>query len=259
LFYVLWLWLIEPKHKQRHIVYGVLTALFAVFFVMSQTRGAFLGLIGGVLVFLIVYALLDHRRRKVIFGALAVILILMSIANRMFAGRDDISALPAGRLLTTTLSAQSAQTRLWTWGSAWRGFLDRPIFGWGPENFSMAFDRHFDVRHFNPGSGGETWFDRAHSVIFDYLATTGIAGFGAFIAMFGTFAYALVRRIRHASAVAMPGGPRKLLPTEAALLAALPTAYLVQGLVLFDVLPIYLNLFVFLAFVDFMFFKHHQS
>jgi hypothetical protein len=39
-----------------------------------------------------------------------------------------------------------------------------------------------------------------------------------------------------------------LSPFESALIFALPIAYLVQGLVLFEVLPIYINLFLFLAF-----------
>ncbi len=253
LFYTLWLWFTEPKHKERHMIYGALAAFFTVFFIMSQTRGAFLGLIAAVFVFLVVYAMMNRRRRTTIFGVLAALIILIVVVNRMFAGRDDISGLPAGRLITTTFSAQSAQTRLWTWESAWLGFLDRPVFGWGPENFSMAFDKHFDVRHFNPGSGGETWFDRAHSLVFDYLATTGLVGFGTFLATFATFAYLLFERIRHSQPVLLPGGVRHLTPAEAGLLAALPTAYLVQALVLFDVLPIYLNIFLFLALANFMF------
>lgn len=259
LFYVLWLWLTEPKHTNRHILYGGLTAFFTVFFIMSQTRGAFLGLIAAVFVFLLVYAMIDRRRRTKILGGIATLIVLIMIVSRMFAGRDDISALPAGRLLTTTISAQSAQTRLWTWGSAWQGFLDQPLFGWGPENFSMAFDKHFDVRHFSPGSGGETWFDRAHSFVFDYLATTGIAGFGTFIAIFITFAYMLFQRIRRSLSVILPTGSRSLTAAEAALLAALPTAYLVQALVLFDVLPIYINLFLFLAFANFIFEPHQET
>ena len=51
-----------------------------------------------------------------------------------------------------------------------------------------------------------------------------------------------------------------LSPLESALIFALPIAYLVQGIVLFDVLPIYMNVFLFLAFAAYRFeapnFKH---
>jgi O-antigen ligase len=198
MFYVAWLWLVEPKRRERHWTYGLLAAFFFVFFVLSQTRGAFLGLVAGTFVFLVVYAIMDRRRRRMIVGGIVTLLFVMVLANQLFGGKTGLESFPGMRLLTTSFSAQTAQSRLWTWHSAWLGFLERPLFGWGPENFSMAFDKYFDVRHFNPGTGGETWFDRAHSIVFDYLATTGIAGFGAFIAIFATFAYMLLRRIRRA-------------------------------------------------------------
>jgi len=146
---------------------------------------------------------------------------------------------------------------LWTWGSAWRGFLERPLLGWGPENFSAVFDRHFDPRHFVPGAGSETWFDRGHSVIFDYLATTGALGFISYLGMFVVL-YWLFARSRsnlkndtHQSALVPPASFRSAFLRG--LMLALPIAYLVQGLALFDVLPIYINVFLFLAFASFFF------
>ncbi len=38
----------------------------------------------------------------------------------------------------------------------------------------------------------------------------------------------------------------------------MPVAYLIQGLVLFDVLPTYINIFFFLAFAAYLF-NQHQS
>jgi O-antigen ligase len=137
-------------------------------------------------------------------------------------------------------AVDSFATRVWTWGSAFRGFEERPLLGWGPENFPAVFDRHFDPRHFVPGQSTETWFDRAHSVFFDYLAETGFLGFLAYLSMFITFFVQFFRR-------ALPRG--ESIFTEA-LMVGLPAGYLVQGAVLFDVLPIYINLFLFLAFAN---------
>jgi len=44
-----------------------------------------------------------------------------------------------------------------------------------------------------------------------------------------------------------------------ALIFAMPVAYLVQGVVIFDVLPIYLNLFLFLAFANYGFSHEHSD
>ena len=56
---------------------------------------------------------------------------------------------------------------------------------------------------------------------------------------------------RHISA-----GSAELSPFVGAFLFAVPVAYLVQGIVLFDVLVIYLNVFLFLAFATY---KLHEE
>ena len=139
-----------------------------------------------------------------------------------------------------------------TWGSAWRGFLDRPLLGWGPENFSAVFDKYFDPRHFVPGEQSQTWFDRAHSVFFDYLATTGIVGLLSYLGMFAVFFWQFFKRARlreRSSAGALD--TRRVV--QNGLLFALPVAYLVQGAALFDVLPIFINLMLLFGFAVFLF------
>ncbi|MEK7546611.1 MAG: O-antigen ligase family protein, partial [Patescibacteria group bacterium] len=144
-------------------------------------------------------------------------------------------------------SDRTFQTRLWTWNSAWQGFLERPAFGWGPENFSAVFDKYFDPRHYIPGKNSETWFDYAHSVFIDYLVETGIVGFTAHIAIFGVFFWEFFRRFKNEN------------PLLKALMASLPVSYLIQGLALFNVLPIYINLFLFMAFACYKFYYSSSS
>ena len=145
--------------------------------------------------------------------------------------------------------AESFATRVWTWGSAWQGFKERPLLGWGPENFPAVFDKYFDPRHFIPGKATETWFDRAHSVVFDYLAETGILGILAYVAIFATFFWQCVKRFSRSAEFVMAQG----------LIVALAAGYLVQAFVLFDVLPIYINLFLFLAFAAWRFDEAHHD
>lgn len=44
-----------------------------------------------------------------------------------------------------------------------------------------------------------------------------------------------------------------------ALMLAMPVAYLVQGVAIFDVLPMYIPLFSFLAFANYYFNRNHES
>jgi len=248
LFYLLWLW-VSAKGKTliKNISYGAIGIFFMIFFFLSRTRGTFVGLAAAVFLFLLVLAFEYKKFRKwlaLLIVALAVILGLLVRYNNT----DFVKKLPASRLFELQLSDQTFQTRLWTWNSAWQGFLERPLLGWGPENFSAVFDKHFDPRHFVPGKQSETWFDYAHSIIFDYLSETGILGLLSYLAIFVVFYLELFRRFKDEN---------KILK---ALFAALPFGYLVQGLALFNVFAIYINLFLFLAFACYeLYFSHERK
>lgn len=238
MFYVLWLYL-TGLNRNRFWGYGLLMAIFLFFFWLAQTRGAFLGLVVAVVVFFAVLVAKGSRRLRLIGAwSLAVVIVLGGL---MFFFRDSafVKNIPGGRVFEISLKTQELNTRFWTWGSAWQGFKERPLLGWGPENFSAVFDKYFNPRHFVPGKNTETWFDRAHSIIFDYLAETGILGLAAFLGIWLTLFWGLFKNMRNTS------------PILSALLFAVPVGYLVQGLAIFDVLPIYINVFIFLAFVNY--------
>lgn len=229
--YIAWIWHTAKTRVKASIfaAIGILGSGF--FFVVSGTRGAFLGLLAGLGVAALYYAWRAPKYRKWILGVIALGIIAFGV---LFGLRNNphVASLPGARFLQVDFTQVTAQTRFWTWKSAFEGFKDRPILGYGPENFPVVFDKHFDPRHFAPGQGSETWFDRAHNIVLDYLATTGIVGLAAWLS-FIVLIFVQIRRVirRHA-----------LSTFEEALLIGVPVAYVVQSLVLFDVLPIFMNL-----------------
>lgn len=258
IFYALYLWLSNPKKLGRTIFYLSLIAFFLVFFILSQTRGAFLGL-GAAFFAGLAYVIFASSGKTRKWGLLIfVFIIALGIVLFAFKNSPLVQKLPMSRLLEISLKDRTAQTRLWTWQTAWQGFLERPILGWGPENFSAVFDKYFDTRHFLVEGGSETWFDRAHSIIFDYLAETGILGVLSFLAIFVVFYWQFFRKI-HPQILSKDISKKLIAQSNnilsnkqsiflKALIFALPIGYFVQGLFLFDVLPISINLFLFLAF-----------
>ncbi len=255
IFFAGYLWISRGKamisRAARNWGYGILIALFLFFFYASQTRGAFLGLGAGIFVFLIYTSFSRHRTlRKVSWVVLAL---MIALAGFVFSVRNApwVTNIPGGRLLQISASDSSAQTRFWVWGEAWQGFLERPVLGWGPENFTTVYDKFFNPNFYTPGVPTETWFDRAHSVFFDYLVETGIAGFLAYLAIFIVFCVEFLKshvRVRRQS-----GEVRAAHDIERGLFLAMPAAYLVQGVAIFDVLPMYVPLFLFLAFSTYYF------
>jgi O-antigen ligase len=255
----LWIasWITGKLTAAKSWGYGALIFIFLFFFYLSQTRGAFIGLVAGVFVAVLYLAFTGSRPiRK---WSLIVIGILIVLGLGAFAIRNEpfLNNFPGGRLLQISLSDSTAQTRFWVWDEAWKGFLAKPIFGWGPENFTAVYDKYFNPNFFVPGQNTETWFDRAHSVFLDYLAETGIVGFLGYISIFIVFAREFFRK--KMAAVSSAGEHKYAHVLENALVIAMPVAYLVQGVAIFDVLPMYIPLFTFLAFANYYFNRNHES
>ncbi|MDP3052565.1 MAG: O-antigen ligase family protein [bacterium] len=224
-------------------LWGSLMVLFLIILIFSGTRGAFLGLAAGVLAGLsyLFFRLPSGRVRKII---LFVIIVLIIFGWLGFKYRSSIDLMPfcknegqgGNRILDINLSTENLQTRFFLWKQSIKIFEERPILGWGPENFSPAIEK-YHLPQFT------VWFDRAHNIFFDYLTTTGILGLLSYLSIFIVFYWQFLKKMRKSA----------LSPYQSALIFALPIAYLVQGVVLFEVLPIYINLFLFLAFANYKF------
>lgn len=207
---------------------------FFVFFWLAATRGGFMGLVIAAVIAGSYFAYTHKPWRKWLFTAVAILIIAVS-AMVYFKDTAFVKSIPGSRIFDISFSAQTWEHRTYMWKIAWDGFKERPWLGWGPENYIYIFDQHFNIKYFKPAEGFGAWFDRAHSVYLDYLAETGVLGLISYLAIFIAFYWQLLKNSKLASVVS-------------ALLVAIPVAYLVQGLVLFEVLPLYLNLFLFFAF-----------
>lgn len=228
--------------REKTFLYAILILVLLTFFLMTQTRGALLGLMAAIAAFVAFLAVSDARYRKRAAVTIVVLVTLSAAAlsSRQLMARFDV---PEVRLLEMSMSEANARARFWAWHAAWDGFRERPLLGWGPENFEVVFDRNFDSRFFVPGGGKVTWYDRAHSAVFDYLAETGLFGLAAYIAIFVVFYQQLLRYVRRTHNVRA----QRSSAMSTALLFAVPIAFLVQASLFFDVLPSYVNLFLFLA------------
>ncbi len=267
MFYVAYLFVKKYNAKIRSgggIGMGVLFLVFLVVFFAAATRGGFVGLAVSIIGFFAYIGFTSKKWRKKFIIA-TVILVVLFGGIVVMSNTGLVKDLPGSRLFDLSVRAQTFGDRMTMWKIAWDGFRERPLLGWGPENFLQIFDTNFNTKYFIPGQQFGAWFDRAHSIYFDYLAETGILGFLSYFSIFMTFYILLFKKsgvfIRRPES---EKSSSKLLVTshelllENALLFALPLSYLVQGLVLFDVSIIYLNLFVFFAFAAHRLSKQEQ-
>jgi len=93
-------------------------------------------------------------------------------------------------------SEMVSHARVTVWDAGFQAFKEKPILGWGPENFDVAFQSHFPAELFLPGYGGEVWFDRAHNSIVEQIVTTGIVGTTVWLTLYITLLMWLWKRAR---------------------------------------------------------------
>ncbi|MBI4993753.1 O-antigen ligase family protein [Candidatus Wolfebacteria bacterium] len=268
IFYALYIFF--TKYRQRSQLFGNIIILVPIIiffgaFLAAATRGAVLGLIAAAIAFLLYLIFTAKKIRKISIIFIASLILIFSLGVKL-KDSEEIKKLPFSRIFDISVNTQTFHDRIVVWKMAWDGFKKRPILGYGPENFLRVFEENFNTDYYNPlipSSREFSWFDRAHSVIFDYLSETGILGFFSYASIFGTFYFFIFRKFKKQVAENNQNSAGKFehsqnrflsLPLPArALVFSLPIAYLVQGLVLFDTLPVYINLFMFFAFVYYIF------
>jgi len=223
----------------------ILLAVFVIILLLSQTRAALLAFAAAVIggLFYLFFHLPNRRMRTIILTTILVLVILGGLGVKF---RGSINLLPfckkgSSRILDMDVGTWTFRVRLLLWRQAVEIFKERPILGWGPENFQPAFEKHY-LTFF------DYWYDRAHNTVLDYLTQAGILGLLSYSGIFAVFYWQFFRKQQIAV------NSRKAL-IENTLFFAFPIAYLVQGVFHFEALPIYISLFLFLAFVNYKFSK----
>ena len=195
---------------------------------LSGTRGAIIGLGGGLIAFAVGYAVWGQA--KGIRTAATYLIVALALVAVLFAGARNTSPFKAvcdssvvvGRLCSIGADDASVKGRVASWSAGLRGFLSRPVLGWGPENYIIASGRHFSSE-----SGVKETFDQAHNKLVEELTTKGLIGFLAYTSLWVLMATAVIRRVRVKD---LDVGEQLFLMFVGAAMAA----YFVQNLFLFD-------------------------
>lgn len=134
-----------------------------------------------------------------------------------------------GSFIQESYIKESSAARIIVWEASGRAFQERPILGWGPENFNYAIEQHFDNRLFEEENLGEIWFERAHNVFLDTLVGSGVVGTVAFVLLTLVFMSTVYRARKR----------DHIKDTEALILYMVIPAHLLQTLTGFDTIGSY--------------------
>ncbi len=224
--------------KQEWMVFAVIILCNLVALYNTATRGAIIGLIAGIALTGLLVALLDRehpRFQKFAWGAIiaaAVVVVgFYGLRNASFVKNSPVLS----RFSSISLTETTTLSRFKLWHMALEGFKERPILGWGQENFNYVFNKYYDPALYNQ----EQWFDRTHNVIFDWLTAGGILGIASYLFLFGGVIYYVWRG---------KGDGQFSIP-EQAVITGMLAAYFIHNLFVFDNLTSYLVFIAIAAYV----------
>lgn len=222
--------------ENKFFVWGyriaIVLQLISLYF--TETRGAFVGLIAGILLTFFLIAFLGRKEYKNyaktgVWAFLAVVIIV----GGLFAFKDSSFVKNSSALSRlTSISISDATPRFMVWDMALQGFKERPIFGWGQESFNYVFNKYYDPKMY----AQEPWFDRAHDIFFDWLIAGGLLGLISYLSLFVTALYYVWRKTEGDIIVK-------------SIFTGLLVAYLIQNIFVFDNIVTYILFFSVLAYV----------
>jgi O-antigen ligase len=212
--------LVRAERRLTRVALGSALALDLAVLWLTATRGAVVGLIAGIVVAALVMAWRAGEGTAKRRGAALVAALVVLGSAGLFAARH--APLLAGRAVLERFAAigpgdATVDLRFRIWGMAWQAIRDRPLLGWGQENFASAADRHFDPVL----SHDSEWVDRAHNLVLDWLVAGGAVGGVAYLSLFAAALWLLWRA---------PGAG----DAGDAMLSGLIAGYFVNTLFLFD-------------------------
>lgn len=196
---------LTATRNSRAIGYWLIATGYYLAFTFTYSRGPTLSLLAGLVLF---FALILLKSRKIALKQLIFILVSFLIVNVLFG-----SALTSFRLVSkfaaptrpgialpatsgTQLEnggTESGQIRFIVWKGALDVFKHNPIFGSGLETFAYSYYQYRPVEH-NLTSEWDFLYNKAHNEYINYLATTGIVGFSAYIIIIISFIIFILKK-----------------------------------------------------------------
>jgi O-antigen ligase/Flp pilus assembly protein TadD len=254
------------RHKGSNFtkwVYGVIIFFQIMILYYTGTRGVILGFAVGVVFSSVLTLMLVKKNRLVRNFSLGIIGALILVVASLGAVRDAafVKENPVlDRVASFSIKEALNNPRFMVWGMAVDGFKERPILGWGQENFNLVFNKYYDPKMYTQ----EQWFDRAHNIFFDWLIAGGVLGLLGYLSLF-LAAFVLIWKNEGLNTTAGEtrfarfknafksylSGERSQKAIEASILSGLLVAYFVNNTFVFD------NLFSYILFFSLLAYLHH--
>jgi putative inorganic carbon (HCO3(-)) transporter len=228
----------ERKYFRFIYILPVTVYFIAIYFTAS--RGAVVAAFAGMIMcgLLSLYSKTGMSWKAKIQISVSVLLIMSLIAIVFFMTFRSSDVLKSDKTLSrfsAIYSDQSVKSRISTWRMAWNGIKERPLLGWGQENYSGIY-----TVNTIPVFDNNVIVDRAHNIMIDWLVNAGLLGLLSYLAIFYS-AFLVVWSTYRRKRIKKP----VFIATFTAL-----AVYFIQNMFTFDTINSYLIFFSILAYID---------
>lgn len=179
--------------KRYRWLSGIALGLFSVALVLSYTRAAWLSLVAGGVVWIIIKFRLRFRPLFLTgVSIIAIVLIFQTQILILLERNDQESSANLGtHLLSTTNVSTDASNleRINRWSSALHMFQEKPVFGWGPGTYMFQYAPFQLTKHRTVISTNSADAGNAHSEYLGPLAESGFLGIMSFILLVSIVLY----------------------------------------------------------------------
>jgi putative inorganic carbon (HCO3(-)) transporter len=211
----------EADGRKRPFPYIFILVLQIMCLLFTLSRGAWLGLLGGSLLFLWLLAYRWRKRSLIIFSVIVLI-----AGSYLFISMNKGLVMPPlseQKGLSDALVVQARKVsnneRMMLWINTVPMISRRYFLGYGPETYSTAFWLYYPQESFPELARFHPW--DPHNIILYHLTATGVLGLLAFL-------WVLARFYRNTLTALQRGADRRTEIMAAAILSS-TTAFLIQA------------------------------
>lgn len=172
---------IQENNKNKKFVYLGLFLLFCLTIIITGSRATYLAMAASLFFFFLFYPK-KFKNIKIVSASIIIVAVLTIALFNLFPqqlAKNDILSTISERLSLKTIAKDLLGTRFETWKITLQAIKDKPILGYGPENFYIGFEKYYNSNV--PGFQG-LWWDRPHNAFLEMFVNSGLFAFIFYIA-----------------------------------------------------------------------------
>ncbi|MEN9880944.1 MAG: hypothetical protein RLZZ308_127 [Candidatus Parcubacteria bacterium] len=225
----------QTKDPKKAWWYPLLITLNVIGVFYSGTRGSIIGLVIGGFVTLGILAWKMKGTMHSLFIKAVIVLVLVVGSVFVFKESSFIKSSPTlYRIASISPGDITTASRFSVWSISFDAWKEKPILGYGQDNFSHIFASKFLPEEM---CNLEPWYDRSHNVFFDWLVAAGILGLLSYLSLYGVTLWFMWKK------------ENDIPILERAILTGLLAGYFIHNIFVFDNLTSYILFFAVLAYI----------